>query len=457
MRRALPLALLLSACATDGALEPGAAPDAVVIEPEALQVLGIERVGYRGPMVDGTVIDLLLVVRGDGAFDVQWSTSGGEIAGDGISASWVLPPQEEATVRVMLTPHGDQEPIEAAFLFPVGVDKPGPQWAVSPLATGLADPTDDSISSCQLAIDSNDVPHVLYRSSTHAQLWYAKFVNSAWDIQFVDGPGFDVGGLIANQFDLAVNSSGTPHAVYRYTTGSDIQYATLSGNTWTRETVNSTYQFSNPSGSLGIALDPLNGNRATVGYSHYHAPGNDDYPVMAYRASPGNWTEDAFVGTSCCNWFAGGIAFTASGVAYVTYSPTNARIVNWSASQGFFDDDVFDTSFGYSDYLPVRLDNLNQPITMSDEAVYHRVNNTWVASPYEQSDTGHFDLAVDGSGEPVMAIRHGSELELIDTNAEGYWQYDPADDMDSSAPSVAVDSSGNTHACYVKGSEIWFW
>jgi hypothetical protein len=421
-------------------------------------VLGIERVGYRGPMVDGTVIDLLLVVRGDGAFDVEWSASGGMIAGDGISASWVLPPQDEATVRATLTPHGDQEPIEAAFLFPVEVDKPGPMWAVNPLATGLVDPTEDAISGCRLAIDSNDVPHVVYRSSTHAQLWYAKFVNNAWDVQFVDGPGFDVGGLVADDYDIAVTTSGTPHIVYRYSSVDDVRYATLTGNTWTRETVNSVYNgLSNPSGTLGIALDPLNGNRPTVGFSHYQSSGNDDYPVIAYRSSPGSWTEEANVLANCCNYFAGGLTFTASGVAYVTYDPSDARIANWSAAQGFFDDQIFDSSFGSSTYMPVELDNLNQPIVMSDEAVYHRVGGTWIISPYEQSDTFWYDLAVDTAGDPVMALRHGSELELVDTNPEGYWQYDPVDDMDSNRLGVAVDTSGNTHACYVKGDEIWFW
>ena len=303
MRRlTIPLTLLLSACAVDNGsfqeteLQPGpwAAPTAA--DPsdadvaEAPQILGLERVD-SGPMQAGTVVEFLLVTRGDWDGLVHWEVSGGELQSSGIEARWLLPNAEKALIRARLEPRG-QEPVEAEFLYAIQDPKDEIAWAVSPLATGLIDPTPDAITGCRLAIDDNDVPHVVYRSGTHLQLWYATFTGSSWSIDFVDGPGFDVGGLVANDFDLAVTSTGVPHVVYRYSNFDDVQYATLSGANWIREEANTSYNSTEAyGGRLAIDLDPLNSNRPTVAWTYYSSAGSDLQPVVAYRTGAGAWTE----------------------------------------------------------------------------------------------------------------------------------------------------------------------
>lgn len=468
MRRttvALPF-LLLTACAVpDGSLQDTELQPGPWAEPaaqdegdaERVTILGLERVD-SGPMVADTVVEFLLVTRGDYDGLVQWSASGGDLQTAGIEARWLLPNTEKASLRVRLEPRG-QDPVEAEFLYQVITDKDEPTWAVSPLATGLVDPTPDTITGCRMVIDSNDTPHIVYRSGTHLQLWYASFDGTDWDIDFVDGPGFDVGGLVANDFNLTTTSTGTPHVVYRYQNFDDVRYATRSASTWTREQVDTAYPSTDPtSGRLAIDLDPINSNRATVAYTYYDSIYGDHHPVVAYRSGANNWIEDSYPLTTWGNYVAGGMKFTASGVAWLTFDTGDARVVNWSATAGFFDEAQMDTSFGDSSYMPVELDAFNQPIVLSDEGIFHRVASVWQVSDYEASHQSYYDLAVDGSGEPRMGVNHGGDLELIETDSEGYWQYSAGDEaIDSTFMGVAVDSSNNTHACYIKDGQLWFY
>ncbi len=146
-------------------------------------------------------------------------------------------------------------------------------------------------------------------------------------------------------------------------------------------------------------------------------------------------------------WVTGGLRFTASGVAWLTFDPDDARIVNWSASQGFFDDTELSASFGSAVYQPVELDGLDQPIVLTDEAIFHRVAGLWQESDYESSEMSYYDLAVDNSGDPRIGARHSSGLELIHTDSEGFWQYSEAEaSIDGNQFGVAVDTADNTHA-----------
>ena len=308
--------------------------------------------------------------------------------------------------------------------------------------------------TCQIAVDASDLPHVVYRNTTHAALMYASYDGVSWTTEQIDGPGFDVGGPVSADFDLAVEPGGVPHIVYRFSNDPDIRWASKSSTVWERETVNSAYSNANPSGSLAIALDPVNGGRPTVGFSHYHAPGNDDYPVIAYRTGFNSWSEEAHTQTSCCGWFAGGMAFTASGVAWLTYSPTNLQVVNWSAAQGFVGAKTAVGSFGYSDYLPVVLDSSNEPIVLSDEGAHHFTGGQWIESTVEIGDFAHYDLGINAAGELWIALRHGSEIELITANPFPYWDYEYAGPMDSAQPGMAVDSTGKPWACFFRDGNL---
>jgi hypothetical protein len=151
------------------------------------------------------------------------------------------------------------------------------------------------------------------------------------------------------------------------------------------------------------------------------------------------------------NWTTGGLVFTASGVAWMTFEPEDARVVNWSAASGFFGEEVMTPSFGYADGMPVILDASNQPVVMTDEGLFHRVGGSWQPSDFEISDTSYYALGAN-AGDFWLAHRHGSDIELI--HGDPYWDYQYQGPMDSAWPDVAVDSTGKPWACFFRSNNL---
>ncbi len=432
--------------------EPG--PLLPAEESEAFSIVGLKRTAAKGPMVAGTVEDFELVTTGEWTGEVSWSSDFGTLYAEGTSASWLVPNVEQARVEVhVLTDAGEEE--TAGFPYTIQTIESDPSWAVSPLAVGQVDPTTDVISDCELAIDSSDVPHIVYRSDTHSQLKYAYFDGAAWQNEVVDGPGFDVGGLVASYWlDMVVDSAGDPHIAYTYSSNSEVRYATPSASGWVREGTASSYPFNTSYGQIGIDLDPANGNRPTMVWSY--DSGTPEKPVVGYRTGTDSWSEEIYSGAYDEDYAVGGIAFDSSGAAWIPYNRSYFSIVRWSDSGGWYSDESIGT-WSTSNYHPVVLDASEQPIMMHSVGLEHRVSSSWIHSDFENSGVSPYDIALTASASPRLALRHGSHLEFIEPNAEGYWIYTEIDDMDSATVSVDVDTSDDTHACYVKDGALWFY
>jgi hypothetical protein len=451
--------LALAGCiAPDGSLEGGESQLIEAHNPEAQAdgtvSLALVRDG-KGPFYAGAVERFHLSIEGETTGAPAWAATGGQLEVAGDVVAWTLP---DASQRASLevTVHNLQgEPVLGRFHIGITGAFGDPAWLVDPAAEGLIDPTEDSVGACRLAIDSGDTPHVVYRNETHRQLWYATWTGSAWSLDMIDGPGFDTGGEVSSQVDLVVTTSGTPHVAYRYMNTDDVRYATLSGPSWTRELANPGHIASGNYG-FDIELDPVNGNRPTIAFNSDES--SYPRPAVTFRTGSNSWTDTTYTGTTYYyDYYAGGLEFTSSGMAWMVFKPADLHVLNWSASGGFSGDaDITDSGFGDTGLVQVVLDNLGQPIVGHAEGLEHYVSAAWNHSDYEVSDSDLFGLA-EHNGSPRIGVRHG-QLELLDLDSENFWIYTVIDDMDSSdRPSVAVDSSGVTHACYIKDDQVWFY
>ena len=449
---ALTLTLAATGCVTDADVDgpPMLGPDA----PEA-NIRGLLRLGNPGPWVGGEVERLQLQLDGAEAASVDWSTDAGATWSDGDVVHWTLPRRDEAALTAEVTTT-EGEVLEATFTFELmwSYDDAAIEWAVNPAATGQIDPSPDAMSRCFLEIASNDVPHVVWRNDTHAQLWYGWFDGSTWQRELVDGPGFDVGGQVGTSIDMVLDSAGNPHIAYYYSdVTNEVRYATRSsGGVWTREVANPTYD--RWDGHVGIDLDPANGQRPTIVFTYYYS--GDEEPVVTYRTGSNAWTEDRFVGANSDDDFTGGLAFDTSGTLHIAFEYTPTRVVPWSAGGSFGVEESTGIT-NTSTRSPLVLDAVQQPIVLTDSATAHKVGGNWNISAYESFETDYYDLTTDNSGDPRIAVRHGSNLELMQLNSENYWLYTEVDSMDGDNPSIRVDSSNASHACYQKSDEVWFW
>ena len=318
-----------------------------------------------------------------------------------------------------------------------------------PVPEVVWDTTDVFGTDCAIALDSADLPHVAFKGETHGQLFYAAYDGAAWSVELVDGPGFDVGGTVGTQLDLAVDSAGAPHLAYTIASDSSVRYATTSATGWTREQLASTYAYNTSYGSLAIALDPSQGERPTIGWSY--DSGTPEKPVIGFRTGPGAWTEEIFGGAYDEDYFVGGIAFDSGGMAWVAYNRSYLSVVNWQAGLGFSGAESVNT-VSAANYAPLALDALEQPIILTSSGTEHRVGGSWIHSSVENSGLSSYDAATNAAGDLWITHRHGSELEVI--HGDPYWNYEYQGPMDSTGMGVAVTSAGKPAACFFRSGNL---
>jgi hypothetical protein len=112
-------------------------------------------------------------------------------------------------------------------------------------------------SYLSLALDSAGRPGIAYLDGTNADLKYAHFNGTSWDVEVVDAK-YTTGYYPSLQF----GAGDRPVISYYYKTGGDLRLATADANGWTITTVDSR-------GDVGrystLVLNPLTG-RWSVGY-----------------------------------------------------------------------------------------------------------------------------------------------------------------------------------------------
>jgi hypothetical protein len=86
--------------------------------------------------------------------------------------------------------------------------------------------------TARLAIDSNDVPHVLYRDDTTQKLKYARKAGATWSTMDVDAAV-----KVNTRLDLALDSTGNPHAVFQNLSGPQHGYAHWTGSAFATEAI----------------------------------------------------------------------------------------------------------------------------------------------------------------------------------------------------------------------------
>ncbi len=442
-RRVLSSLVILAGCSAE-------APTAVDVEPADRGILGVERLGGRGPMYAAATERFRLKVDGVEPRAVSWSSSAGEVITDGDEAVWTLPDAQRA---YLIANVDDAEGVEQTMAFSFDVtNELDLQFAVNTAAQGEVAPGPDSKSYCTLDIDAQDRPHVTYLNTTHRQLWYAVYNSTAWDARLVDGPGFDIGGIIDDRHDLFVTAAGVPHIVYHNETDGRVWYATLNGNSWIREPVSNTYAdtLDRP---LAIAIDPTNG-RPVIAWSHYDGS-STVAPVIAYRTGAAAWTEVRQSTTSTRDYFLGGLAIDGNGTAWLSWDERNPSIVKWTEGAGFHDADVIVTTTTFPNYAPIILDSGNEPIVTNNRYTYHRIPSGWLRTAYTYSTAATYDIDFH-NGQPRIALVRGSILEMLTLNSESYWLYEHVESVGSGPIGFKVDSSGIGHTCSTRGGEIWF-
>jgi hypothetical protein len=321
---------------------------------------------------------------------------------------------------------------------------------------------------CDLAFDSTGNGHLIYFNETHPSIWYGAWNGSTWTTQLVDGLGFNTGGIVHPPMELVVDAAGKPHIVYTVE-GKGVWYATLSGNTWTRERVDTASLPPEYNDRIAITLDPANGNRPTIVYTWYGNVtnvGNVRRLVVAYRTGPNAWTTAMVTFPLTYAYYdqdlRGEILFDPSGTLYIPFS--GDALGTWKPSGTIAFSELPGNLFYYdgsqvsmartgAGHLLLRAGRFVVDVTPGNPQPVA----TFALSNIEADTSSLGDLIFAG-GKPQEILLHGYSLELVAPDANNYWVYTSVGTAASNYHISLAQrpTTGTLHYCFQSGSKVMF-
>jgi len=327
--------------------------------------------------------------------------------------------------------------------------------------------------ACAIATPGSRV-FLAWTGLRHPAVFFAERVGSTLQVEVVDGLGFNTGGFITQHVAMQVEANGTPHLVY--VRDNTVMYATKVGGAWVRERVDAVgTAYSNISTSIRDETDPsiaLGGSTPSVLFlTGLGAVGSPYRPVVAIRTGANAWTRTVVAPnspTSSSGFFPWGeLVIDGSGrhlfPAKDDTSPvTNNQLVAWTSSTrasvamtaqpGL--DTRGDTALAGPNRLLVRTASGLFDVTLN--ATFPNTTMTW--STVEASGSSIGDVAwSQPQSRPVLLHHHSGALELVTTNASGFWTYTQLGSTSNVSAGLTVHpTTGEASICYQFGGRIMF-
>lgn len=436
----------------------------------APRVFQLERAN-QGPYLERTVERFRAVSSSTEVKSVLWSASGGKLETQGLHATWTLPKAGNASLTLTAeTLDGAQ--LTETYQFRVSAEVSSLPEGASPnvpLAPVAVDTSNDTTGSvCELAFDPAGNGHIIYDRYPHNSIWYGFWNGTTWTPQQVDGMGFGTGGAVEGRMALAVDPTGKPHIVYTLA-GRGVWYATLSGTTWVRERIDPVALPRYSSTSVGIALDPSQGNRPTIAYTYYGAipnVGNGYRTILAYRTGTAAWTTAMLTFPMTEVYadqdFHGELLFDPTGTLYMTVgdfslgtwkAPSAVAVVEFTTGSNLYASEHMSLARTSAGHVLMRWDGYLLDVTVGSPLP----TSTARLSVTEPGGDYVGDM-IFASGKPQEFHLHASRLEFVTPGADNYWTYtDLGTATSSSRISLAQrPTTGVVHFCYQSGSKVTF-
>jgi PKD repeat protein len=306
---------------------------------------------------------------------------------------------------------------------------------------------------CDLALDANGEPHVLFGELGHEQVLYAEQVAGVWQTTVVDGPGFLVGGLLDRGGSMVLDAAGQPAGAW--TVDGRVRYGARGANgVWTVEDVAVA---ASEAAHVLLVLDPNAGGRPTV---VFQSDTSTNRPAVATRGL-GSWTVDTW--TNLPTWsdqpLRGGAAWLANGSLIFPMGRYSLSYGTWSPMGGFSGPTLIDA---------VALDDHRTPTLVDPGGVAHILTGgglfsrsappLWSWSDIANTTLDRRALAWDGtSDEPVAAfVNDQGWLEVVRPDVGALWAWSYQGPADATADiDVEVDSvTGDVRACFFRSGNL---
>jgi len=377
----------------------------------------------------------------------------------------------EGEVTVALTVHDDDDATGTAEL----------TIAITPFerTPRVAEDSRDNLgSTCALGFDDSGLAVIAYRNDTHPSVRLAREQEDGSFLgETVEGFGLDIGGDAGEHVDLAVDRDGAVHLAYLLEDAAGdtwLRYARGAAGVWSLVTVDAA-RGQGPGRSLGLALNPVSGDRPEI---LYRSADGDAVRLARCDAACGleqSWSSEALYTetrgqSGYARSYPGGLALAADGSAAVSFSlayydlnwDEQAALLflsrspsgPWSATEAILPE----SPAADLDPIPSRvaLDAIGEPLVIHGDGVSHRFGvDDWRFSRVEEGGLAYFDLAFDASADTAFLLtRHGSELEVVGENDRSYWIYRALGPVDAAWPEIALGPEGEPRACFARDHNV---
>lgn len=328
----------------------------------------------------------------------------------------------------------------------------------------VVDVTDENASSaCSLAARGTTL-HVAWFSARHPTLWYATWSNGTLSREVIDTLGFETGGVVRGVLQLVLDATGAPHVIY--VRDGQLWYATKTNGQWSRERVdvapNTAFQLD----TLWPSLAVNSTNQPTVVYPSLSG---SNRAVTVASLGNGSWTRSVPtfpLGSVNSAQLMGDVTFNSTGVLLMpmiingsTTSGSASFLATWNGSTS----EVFPlagtlgltpaTSLAWGS--TTRLFVLPGTGLVDVSVTSPLASSTARVSYLETSGTQQQAMAVTASGEPRLVINHGTGLESVwPAGTPGFWQRFELGPTDPGRIDAAVDSDGQTRACFFRAGKL---
>ncbi len=503
MRRCLAFAALaLAACQQQGPTHEIPLHDTHVVADEpsrAPSIVSLAHGGQKGPIPVNTELELAVTATDPAGKGLAytWTATGGTVEAQGERAVWRTPPEAGVyalTVKVSDTSGASVETrVNVAVSSSISGDVQAFQGSGAP--TTVESGRDQVGAYCSIDVDGNRRPHITYYNATHEQIRYAHWNGSQWVLRIVDGPGFNTGRAAGPVSYVKVGSDGHPRVAYTSGTN-NIHFAQWNGTTWLRPATTVAQ------GTLtALALNPVQDQEPALVY--WQSNSTTTTLHFSQRAG-GTWGTETLVNdltSSSCfhirSVTSGTLAFSPDGTAHtaawtdclsernttygwtytyrggLVYFERNPTTKAW-ANQYIVG---VSTRVDYGSYASTSpaaprlirtgsgavaiattgstLDTASNTFKPYNGLFYRAPGGTTWQHSFVDSTFSRYDVGFTPDNKPLLTTSHDG-LELISTDAQGFWTYTYVGAVDSgSYPlSLAVDSAGQPHICYSYGGSL---
>lgn len=308
-----------------------------------------------------------------------------------------------------------------------------------------------------IAVDSDNIPHVISYGEGDWDILYAYKSGNSWVNETIDSEG-----NVGDGHDIITDQNNIPHVSYRDITNKSMKYATKVDGEWSTKTIDSP---SSPEETIASSTIDLN----SQGYPHIayctESSSNDvsldddeanDYLKYAF------WNGTAWsIDTSEIDGYWSRIALDSNDLAHIAflqnfklYYTTRDSSGNWAEPQAI----DADTTIESDPFIVVDSNNLPRIVYRDASgngdiryAAYdgNNWNITIIAENIEVSD--ETDLALDSDNNPYIVYGDQGTVKLASLS-NGQWTSEAV--ASGGVCSLAVDQLDRVHVARIDGSLI---